>query len=85
MVTIAERYHDVFVRAGLRPSFIDDLNDAIVDILATLTGRSERRGARSGATREISESTTKRSSLHSSKAKHGMTGRSSRIGAAFSE
>src|SRR5689334_11951219 len=56
MATIAERYQDVFVRAGLRPSFIGDLNDAIEDILATLAGRSERRGARSGATRGIAES-----------------------------
>jgi hypothetical protein len=56
MASIAADHRDVFVAAGLRPTFVEDFNAAIDDLLATLTARSERRGARSGATRGVDAS-----------------------------
>jgi hypothetical protein len=53
MADVAKDHTDVFVAAGLRPTFIADLNAAIDDILTTLTARTEKRGARSGATRGL--------------------------------
>ncbi len=51
MARIAEAHRNAFVAAGLRPTFIEDLNAAVDDILGTLTARTDRHGARSGATR----------------------------------
>jgi hypothetical protein len=56
MANIAQDYADVFVAAGLRPTFIEELNGAIDDILTTVTARTEKRGARTGATRSLSTS-----------------------------
>src|SRR5215831_14364918 len=50
MADVARDYAPVFVAAGLRPTFIEDLNAAIEGILATLTERTAKRGARRGAT-----------------------------------
>jgi hypothetical protein len=58
MANVAQDYADVFVAAGLRPTFIEELNDAIDDILTTVTARTEKRGARAGATRGLSTSLT---------------------------
>lgn len=58
MANVAQDYPDVFVAAGLRPTFIEDLNAAIEDILTTVTARTERRGARSGATQGLRASLT---------------------------
>jgi hypothetical protein len=56
MADVAAGHRDVFVSAGLRPTFVEDLNSAIDDVMATLTGRSERRGATSGATKGLEAS-----------------------------
>jgi hypothetical protein len=56
MANVAQDYADVFVAAGLRPTFIEELNGAIDDILTTVTARTEKRGARAGATRGLSAS-----------------------------
>ncbi len=55
MASVAQDYMDVFIAAGMRPTFIDDLNTAIDDILSTLTARGQRRAAHSGATRGLDE------------------------------
>ena len=53
MANIAQDHRDVFVAAGLRPTFVEELNAAIDEILRTLTARTERNGARAGATRGL--------------------------------
>ncbi len=53
MAAVARDNRDVFVAAGMRLTFVEDLNDAIDDILATLTARTEKHGARSGATKGV--------------------------------
>jgi hypothetical protein len=53
MATVAADYRDVLIATGLRPSFVEDLQRAIDDVLSTLDARSERLGARSGATRGL--------------------------------
>ncbi len=53
MANAAQDYADVFVAAGLRPTFIQDLKDAIDDILTAVTARTEKRGARAGATQGL--------------------------------
>ncbi len=56
MANVAQDYAEVFVAAGLPATFIEDLNAAIDDILTTVTARTEKRGARSGATKGLSAS-----------------------------
>jgi hypothetical protein len=53
MANVAQDYADVFFAAGLRPTFIEDLNAAIDDIRTTVAARTEKRGARSGATQGL--------------------------------
>jgi hypothetical protein len=53
MASMASDYRDVFIASGMRPSFIEDLQSAIDDIVSTISARSERRGARAGATRGL--------------------------------
>jgi len=56
IVAVAADHRDVFVAAGLPETFVEDFNAAIEDLLATLSARSERRGARTGATRGVDAS-----------------------------
>jgi hypothetical protein len=45
----------VFIAAGMRPTFIEELNGAIDDLSATLAARVQRRAAQAGATRGLDE------------------------------
>ncbi len=56
IAVVAADHRDVFIAAGLRETFVEDCNAVIEDLLATLTARSERRGARTGATRGVDAS-----------------------------
>src|ERR1041385_6811193 len=56
MAATAADHRQVFVDAGLRASFVEDLLSAVDDVFSTLTERSERRGAQSGATRGLAAS-----------------------------
>ena len=47
---IAQNHREVFIAAGLRPTFVEDLRAAIDDISATLAQRTGKRGAQVGAT-----------------------------------
>lgn len=49
MAVIAQHHRDVFIDAGLRPSFVEDLSDAIDDIRRTLAHRTTRYGDQAGA------------------------------------
>ena len=50
MASVAQDYREVFIAAGMAPTFVEDLNTAIEDVLATLTARTERHAAGAGAT-----------------------------------
>ena len=53
MAVIAQDYRDVFVAAGMRPTFIEDMTESIDSIMNTVTARTERVGAASGATKGL--------------------------------
>ena len=56
IVAVAEDHRDVFIAAGLRETFVEEFDAAVEELLATLTARAERRGARTGATRGVDTS-----------------------------
>lgn len=49
MAVIAQQHRAVFTDAGLRPSFVEDLRNAIEDIQRTLAHRTTRYGDQAGA------------------------------------
>ena len=49
MAVIAQQHHELFVAAGLRPTFVDDLRSAVEDIRTTLADRTNRYGDQAGA------------------------------------
>ena len=49
MAVIAQQHRDVFIDAGLRPSFVEDFRAAIDDMQRTLAERANRYGDRAGA------------------------------------
>jgi hypothetical protein len=53
MASVAREYEGAFISAGLRPTFVEELESAIAEIEATLAVRSDRRGLRAGATRGL--------------------------------
>lgn len=56
MAAVAADHREIFVAAGMKPTFVDEFDAAIDDLLATITERSERRGAHSGATQGVAAS-----------------------------
>ena len=53
IASVAQDYRNVFVAAGMRPGFLEELNAAIDEILTTLTARTKQMGAGAGATRGL--------------------------------
>jgi hypothetical protein len=53
MAVVAHDYRDVFIGAGLQPTFVEDLRAAVEDIRVTLADRTGKRGAQAGATSGI--------------------------------
>jgi hypothetical protein len=53
MAVIAEEHRDIFIARGCKPTFVEDLRDAITAIVETMTRRTQHWGDRSGATKGI--------------------------------
>jgi hypothetical protein len=53
MAVAAAEYRDVFIGAGCKSTFVEDLQAAISDMVETLTNRTQRRGDRSAATKGV--------------------------------
>ena len=53
MAVIAEEHRDVFIARGCKPTFVEDLRDAMSAIVETMTSRTRHWGDRSGATKGI--------------------------------
>lgn len=53
MGVLAEEHRDVFIARGCKPTFVEELRDAMSDIVETLTSRTQHWGDGSGATKGI--------------------------------
>lgn len=53
MAVIAQQHRELFIAAGLRPTFVEDLQAAVEDIRSTLADRANRYGDQAGASKGL--------------------------------